>query len=333
MGLQVCRSDSVKCKWEIPIVEEFRGYMPLEVHTKAGRSDKPRSLPQGFTLIELLVVIALIALLMGVLMPALRKAREAARMVSCASNQRQVIMALAAYAQNNDSRLPPSSADNNGGWHRPNDLNWMQQYWSVRRRLTDAEMESVKDRYHYVGRYLGDILKDGKVFNCPLSDIRDDDVWPPHGAAAGTYGEFYRSGRYPFLPCTYALLWNFEGYNPPARGGPKPFDAPSTMADTNTLVIQDTLMYLESNPEVSWYPNPADAHYSYYSCHPFSGAPRAGPYYGLKTTFSDVLPRNMNNLKLNAGYLDGHVEKFSATDAIYMTHNNYAHNWIAPKFK
>jgi prepilin-type N-terminal cleavage/methylation domain-containing protein/prepilin-type processing-associated H-X9-DG protein len=318
---------------EIPIVEESRGYMSLEVHTKAGRSDKPRLLPQGFTLIELLVVIALIALLMGVLMPALRKAREAARMISCASNQRQVIMALAAYAQNNESRLPPSSADNNGGWHRPNDLNWIQQYWSVRRRLTDAEMESVKDRYHYVGRYLGDILKDGKVFNCPLSGIRDDDVWPPHGTAAGTYGEFYRSGRYPFLPCTYALLWNFEGYNPPARGGPKPFDAPSIMADRNTLVIQDTLMYLESNPEVCWYPNPADAHYSYYSCHPFSGAPRAGPYYGLKTTFSDVLPRNMNNLKLNAGYLDGHVEKFSATDAIYMTHNNYAHNWIAPKFK
>jgi len=27
------------------------------------------------------------------------------------------------------------------------------------------------------------------------------------------------------------------------------------------------------------------------------------------------------------------VEKFSATDAIYMTHNDYAHNWIAPKFR
>ncbi|MBL7186088.1 MAG: type II secretion system protein [Phycisphaerae bacterium] len=288
---------------------------------------------KGFTLIELLVAIALIALLMGVLMPALRKAREVARMIACAGNQKQVILALATYAQDNDSRLPPSSADNGGGgWHRPNDLNWMQQYWSARRPLTDAEMESVKNRYHYVGKYLGDILKDGKVFNCPLSGIRDDDVWPPYGSAAGTYGEFYRSGRYAFLPCTYALLWSFEGYNPPATGS-KPFDAPNTLADKNTLVIQDTLMYLESNPEVSWYPNPADAYYSYYSCHPFTDALRAGPYYGLKMAFSDILPGNMNNLKLNAGYLDGHVEKFSATDAIYMTHNNYAHNWIAPKFR
>ncbi|UCF17858.1 MAG: DUF1559 domain-containing protein [Phycisphaerales bacterium] len=294
-------------------------------------SDGKRRLT-GFTLIELLVVIALIALLMGILMPALRKAREVARMISCASNQKQVILALATYAQDNDSRLPPSSADNGGGWHRPNDLNWMQQYWSARRPLTDAEMESVKDRYHYVGKYLGDILKDGKVFNCPLSGIRDDDVWPPYGATAGTYGEFYQSGRYPFLPCTYALLWSFEGYNPPASGV-KPFDAPNTLADKNTLVIQDTLMYLETNPELSWYPNPADAYHSYYSCHPFNSALRAGPYYGFKTGFSVTPPGNMNNLKLNAGYLDGHVEKFSATEAIYVTHNNYAHNWIAPKFR
>jgi prepilin-type N-terminal cleavage/methylation domain-containing protein/prepilin-type processing-associated H-X9-DG protein len=295
---------------------------------------RPTGRAAGFTLIELLVVIAVIALLMGVLMPALRKAREAGRTIACASNQKQVILALAAYAQNNDSRLPPSSADNGGGgWHRPNDLNWMQQYWSVRRPLTDAEMESVRDSYHYVGKYLGNILKEGKVFNCPLSGIRDDDVWPPYGVAAGTYGEFYRTGRYPFLPCTYALLWSFEGYNPPRKGGPRPFDAPNTMADKNTLVIQDTLMYLESNPEVSWYPNPADAYYSYYSCHPFTSALRAEPYYGLKMEFSDILPKNMNNLKLNAGYLDGHVEKFSATDATYMTHNDYAHNWIAPKFR
>ncbi|MHC4625575.1 MAG: type II secretion system protein [Planctomycetota bacterium] len=51
--------------------------------------------PLGFTLIELLVVIALVALLMGVLMPALRRAREVARMIACAGNQKQVILALA----------------------------------------------------------------------------------------------------------------------------------------------------------------------------------------------------------------------------------------------
>ena len=114
---------------------------------------------RGFTLTELLVVIAVIALLMGVLLPASRTAREVTRMIACVGNHKQVILALATYAQDNDSKLSPSSADNGGGgWHRRNDPNWMQPYWSARRPRTGAEMESVKDRYHCVRRYPGDIL-------------------------------------------------------------------------------------------------------------------------------------------------------------------------------
>lgn len=53
---------------------------------------------QGFTLVELLVTISIIALLMALLLPALRQAREAARTSVCLSNQRQVGVALASYA-------------------------------------------------------------------------------------------------------------------------------------------------------------------------------------------------------------------------------------------
>lgn len=48
----------------------------------------------GFTLIELLIVIAIIAILLTILAPALCKAKEQAKLSLCASNQRQVVMAI-----------------------------------------------------------------------------------------------------------------------------------------------------------------------------------------------------------------------------------------------
>ncbi len=63
----------------------------------------------AFTLIELLVVIAIIASLMGVLMPALNRAREQARSVACRSRMRQIAMASIMYTQENDGRFARSS--------------------------------------------------------------------------------------------------------------------------------------------------------------------------------------------------------------------------------
>jgi prepilin-type N-terminal cleavage/methylation domain-containing protein len=62
---------------------------------------------RGFTLVELLVVIAIIGILIGLLLPAVQKARESSRRASCASNLRQIGIAMTSF-HGRHKKLPPS---------------------------------------------------------------------------------------------------------------------------------------------------------------------------------------------------------------------------------
>ena len=71
---------------------------------------------RAFTLVELLVVIGIIAVLIGILLPTLARARRQSQMTSCLSSQRQLVMALLMYCQDNKQTFPGGS-----GWYPEKD--------------------------------------------------------------------------------------------------------------------------------------------------------------------------------------------------------------------
>ena len=76
------------------------------------RKVRTRHTYDGFTLIELLVVIAIIALLLGILLPSLRKTRDQAKGVTCRNNLRQIGVAFTLYTGENEGKFPR----NGGVW-------------------------------------------------------------------------------------------------------------------------------------------------------------------------------------------------------------------------
>jgi prepilin-type N-terminal cleavage/methylation domain-containing protein/prepilin-type processing-associated H-X9-DG protein len=142
----------------------------------------------AFTLIELLVVIAIIAILAGMLLPALSKAKQKGQQAACFNNVKQLTLGFMMYIDDNENVFPAGGSQNATG-AQPEDWLWWQAETNNFNNATGPERDITKSA---IARFIGGLAPGTRTNSSTILRCPGDIFWPKRINPQATARKPYR---------------------------------------------------------------------------------------------------------------------------------------------